>query len=262
MYIKPALTRGYTPYLQLPKSDHGARMGAGLLILEAGDNFTFREPEQEIALDVLEGKVEFSWLNSTKLCERKDAFHSPAYCLHVCCGTQVEIRAKAHSEVYVQTVENDREFPCRMIEPDNVFVQRLGNKNELLGCMQRDIRTFFDFECAPYANMAMGEILTYPGKWSYYPPHYHPQPEIGFYRFNPIQGFGVGFANDRVYKVEHNGLLVVNHGIHPQVTAPGYAMCVVWGIRHLEDNPWRKTRIDIPEYAWLWEDDANEHILH
>ena len=38
-------------------------------------------------------------------------------------------------------------------------------------------------------------------------------------------------------------------------------MCYVWGIRHLDGDPWRKTRIDDPEHAWLWKADANDHIF-
>ena len=44
--------------------------------------------------------------------------------------------------------------------------------------------------------------------------------------------------------------------------APGYAMCYMWGIRHLDGDPWRKTRIDDPEHAWLWKPDANAHIFN
>ena len=31
-------------------------------------------------------------------------------------------------------------------------------------------------------------------------------------------------------------------------------------IRHLEGDPWLKTRIDDEEHAWLWKPDANDHI--
>ena len=54
---------------------------------------------------------------------------------------------------------------------------------------------------------------------------------------------------------------VITSGFHSQVTAPGYAMCYAWGIRHLDGDPWRKTRIDDPEHAWLWQPDANDHIF-
>ena len=56
-------------------------------------------------------------------------------------------------------------------------------------------------------------------------------------------------------------LAVINHGFHAQTAAPGYAMCYAWGIRHLEGDPWKKTRIDDPEHAWLWKPDANDHIF-
>ena len=74
------------------------------------------------------------------------------------------------------------------------------------------------------------------------------------------QLFGAGFANGEIFKTQHNGCAVINHGFHSQTAAPGYAMCYAWGIRHLEGDPWDKTRIDDPEHAWLWKADANDHI--
>ena len=47
--------------------------------------------------------------------------------------------------------------------------------------------------------------------------------------------------------------------MHPQVTAPGYAMWYSWMIRHLPDEqggPWKKTRTDLPEHTWLLDPDA------
>lgn len=120
----------------------------------------------------------------------------------------------------------------------------------------------FDYESAPWSNMVLGEALNCPGKWSSYPPHHHPQPEVYFYRFDHPQGFGAGFGNGEIYKTQHNGLSIINHGFHSQAAAPGYAMCYMWGIRHLDGDPWRKTRIDDPEHAWLWKPDANEHIFN
>ena len=110
------------------------------------------------------------------------------------------------------------------------------------------------------ANMVLGEVLNLPGKWSSYPPHHHPQPEVYFYRFDYPDGFGAGFANGEIFKTGHNGCAVINHGFHSQTAAPGYAMCYAWGIRHLDGDPWDKTRIDDPEHAWLWKADANDHI--
>ena len=166
--------------------------------------------------------------------------------------------------------DNDRAFDARLYAPAGakvpcaaeIMVQHAGDKGELMGCMRREIKTFFDYESAPYSNMVLGEVLNFPGKWSSYPPHHHPQPEVYFYRFDHPQGFGAGFGNGGIYATHHNGLSVINPGFHSQTAAPGYARCYMWGIRHLPDDPWRKTRIDDPEHEWLWKADANEHIFH
>ena len=140
------------------------------------------------------------------------------------------------------------------------WVEHKGFNGELMGCMSREIKTFFDLDNAPFSKMVLGEVLNLPGKWSSYPPHHHPQPEVYFYRFDYPDGFGAGFANGEIFKTQHNGCAVINHGFHSQTAAPGYAMCYAWGIRHLDGDPWDKTRIDDPEHAWLWKADANDHI--
>ena len=145
--------------------------------------------------------------------------------------------------------------------PETVQTQHAGANGELMGCMRREIKTFFDYDNMPESNMVLGEVLNFPGKWSSYPPHHHPQPEVYFYRFDHPQGFGAGFANGEIYKTGHNGLAVITSGFHSQTAAPGYAMCYAWGIRHLDGDPWKKTRIDDPEHEWLWKRDANEHIF-
>lgn len=262
MYFDAQPKRGYNAYLKMGENDQGTRMDVGLLVLEPDDRYSFAEPEKELALDLLEGCVEFEWDGDAQICDRPDTFHYDAYCLHVCRGTRVHIRAIRHAEIYVQLTDNDREFAPAMYTRENMLLQRAGNNGELMGCMRREIKTFFDYESAPWSNMVLGEVLNYPGRWSSYPPHHHPQPEVYFYRFDHPQGFGAGFGNGEIYKTQHNGLSIINHGFHSQAAAPGYAMCYMWGIRHLDGDPWRKTRIDDPEHAWLWKPDANEHIFN
>ena len=261
MYFDREVRRGYNAYLRMDGDDQSTRMDVGLLVMEPGDTYEFDEPEKEIAVDLLQGQVEFHWDNAHAGAERPDTFHYGAWCLHVCRDTKVRIEALTHSELYVQMTDNKNSFPPRLYKPEDVIVQHAGANGELMGCMRREIQTFFDYESAPYSNMVLGEILNFPGKWSSYPPHHHPQPEVYFYRFDHPQGFGAGFGNGEIYQTRHNGLSVINHGFHSQVAAPGYALCYLWGIRHLPGDPWRKTRIDDPEHAWLWQPDANDHIF-
>lgn len=261
MYFTREIGPGYNEYLNMEDGAMGTCMDVGLLVLEEGQSFEFHEADKEIALDLLQGSVCFTWGDHQAEASRADTFRDNAWCLHTPKGMRVKVAARTHAELYVQKTDNDRTFEAHLYTPEEVVVQRAGSQGELMGCMRREIKTFFDYESAPWSNMVLGEVLNYPGKWSSYPPHHHPQPEVYFYRFDHPHGFGAGFGNGEIYETRHNGLSVINHGFHSQVTAPGYAMCYMWGIRHLPDDPWRKTRIDDPEHAWLWKADANEHIF-
>lgn len=117
-----------------------------------------------------------------------------------------------------------------MYTPDKVQVEHKGFGGELMGCMSREIKTFFDLDNAPFSKMVLGEVLNLPGKWSSYPPHHHPQPEVYFYRFDYPDGFGAGFANGEIFKTQHNGCAVINHGFHSQTAAPG--LCHVLRLGH------------------------------
>lgn len=261
MNKKGDLIRGYNVYIDAAADDLGTQMDVGLLIMEEGDRFVIEEPDKESAALLFSGDVTYCW--DGRICEasRPDCFHYEAYCLLAPRRMRIEIAAHAHSELYIQKTPNDRDYEAVVYTPDTVQTQHAGANGELMGCMQREIKTFFDYDNAPFSNMVLGEVLSYPGKWSSYPPHHHPQPEVYFYRFDYPDGFGAGFANGEIYKTEHNGMSVIRNGFHSQVTAPGYAMCYSWGIRHLDGDPWLKTRIDDPEHSWLWNPDANDHIF-
>lgn len=254
------LHRGYNAYIDAAADDMGTRMDVGLLLLEPGDTYTIEEPEKETAVLLFAGDVTIAWGDRSAEASRPDCFHYEAYCLLAPRRTKITLTARSHSELYIQQTLNPRDYEAVLYTPETVQTQHAGADGELFGCMQREIKTFFDYENAPFSNMVLGEVLSYPGKWSSYPPHHHPQPEVYFYRFDYPDGFGVGFANGEVYQTGHNGMAVINSGCHSQAAAPGYAMCYSWGIRHLEEDPWLKTRIDDPLHSWLWKPDANDHI--
>ncbi|MGN0979548.1 MAG: 5-deoxy-glucuronate isomerase [Candidatus Avoscillospira sp.] len=261
MYFTKELQKGYNAYIDASQDDLGTQMDVGLLVLEPGDVWTCREAEKETALLLFSGHVTYAWNGNTVVAVRPDCFRYEAYCLLAPRGTEITLTAREHSEIYVQKTVNSTDYEAVMYTPETVHVQHAGANGELLGCMRREIKTFFDHDNAPFSNMVLGEVLNFPGKWSSYPPHHHPQPEVYFFRFDHPQGFGAGFANGEIYQTGHNGLAVINHGFHSQTAAPGYAMCYAWGIRHLDGDPWLKTRIDDEEHKWLWEADANDHIF-
>lgn len=261
MYIDRALAYGYNPYLTSPEDDANTGMDVGVLRLAKGQEHSFAIKDKELALLLLEGSLSFCWDGKDEKADRPDTFNWDPWCLHVPKDTPVTVKSQTESVVYVQSVENEGSFEPKLYSPKDLSVQHAGSKGELMGCMEREIKTLFDYESAPWSNMVLGEVLNYPGKWSSYPPHHHPQPEVYFYRFDRPQGFGAGFGNGEVWPVRHNGLLVIHHGFHSQVAAPGYAMCYVWGIHHLPGNPWKKTRIDEEPHKWLLDEKANDLIF-
>ena len=260
-YLTRELKNGYNPYIDASKDDLGTQMDVGLLVMEAGDVYAIREEAKETAVLLFSGAVCFQWGAEKLEAGRPDCFHHEAYCLLAPRRTQITLTARAHCELYIQQTPNDRDYAPVMYTPETVQTQHAGAGGELMGCMRREIKTFFDYDNAPFSNMVLGEVLNFPGKWSSYPPHHHPQPEVYFYRFDYPQGFGAGFANGEIYKTGQNGCAVITSGFHSQTAAPGYAMCYAWGIRHLEGDPWLKTRIDDEEHAWLWKPNANDHIF-
>ena len=259
MYItKSKLNNGYNEYISLD-SPNGklALMDVGLLILEAGDSYTIQEPQKEYAALLLTGDVTFTWEGQSVCAKRQSIFNEDPWCLHAPCCIECTITANEHSEVFIQKTDNPRNFNAKLYSPQNIHTQRAGANGELRGTMRRNIRTVFDYSNAPYSNMVLGEVITFPGCWSSYPPHHHPQPEVYFYRFDKPQGFGAGFTNGKVFEVHHNGLLLITDKFHSQSAAPGYAMYYAWGIRHLDGNPWKKTRIDDIEHTWMLEEKPN-----
>lgn len=261
MYFKKEVKRGYNTYIDRSVDDMGTMMDVGLLVMEKGDSYVIDEPKKESAVLLFAGNVTFEYAGKKVEATRPDCFHYEAYCLLSPKGVKITLTAKGHCEIFIQQTDNDRDYEPVMYTPETVQVQHAGANGELMGCMRREIKTFFDYDNAPFSNMVLGEVLNFPGKWSSYPPHHHPQPEVYFYRFDYPDGFGAGFANGEIYKTQHNGCAVINNGFHSQCAAPGYAMCYAWGIRHLDGDPWKKTRIDDPEHSWLWKADANDHIF-
>jgi 5-deoxy-glucuronate isomerase len=119
------------------------------------------------------------------------------------------------------------------------------------GACRRLVRTLFDHASRPDSNLVVGEVVNFPGRWSTYPPHHHPQPEIYHYRFTLPQGYGHSEIGENVYKVRSGDTVKIPGGLdHAQVSAPGYGMYYLWAIRHLPGRPYLGFTFT-PEHRWL-----------
>lgn len=220
--------------------------------LHKGDSLEISENDKECAVLLLSGKINFNIKGKIdETCQRTNPFEKKPYAIHFSKQTKALISALDNSEILVQMTDNLNSWEPVFYHPENCLYQEFG-KGQWNGAGHRIVSTVFDLDNAPYSNMVMGEVFNQPGKWSSYPPHHHPQPELYYYQFDRPEGFGAGFEGNTPYKTENGSCLCIKGGnAHQQVTAPGYEMYYVWLIRHLDGNPWDKTRIYVPEYEWL-----------
>ncbi|WP_027623930.1 5-deoxy-glucuronate isomerase [Clostridium lundense] len=241
---------GYNSLTQINGKHSEMLMDIGVYKLKVEKEEQFIDGNKESAFLLLSGKALIKWGDEEQEIERNSLFDEEPWCLHVPKNVKVTIKALKDSEVLIQKAINEKEFQCKLYTPkecrNDVFGEGVWNDTA-----KRVVRTIFDYSNANYSNMVIGEVITYPGKWSSYPPHHHPQPEVYYYRFNKPQGFGCSVIGEDVYKVTDNSIATIKGGlVHPQISAPGYAMYYCWMIRHLENNPW-KDRINEKEHEWL-----------
>ncbi len=220
--------------------------------LAKGEAYSILAPDDETAILILQGEMLVYWQDKSEKMIRESPFEKKPYCLHVCKNTEIKVEALADSEFIIQQTDNEREFAPVFYKPEDCLYQHFG-KGQWEGTGYRICSTMFDYDNAPYSNMVMGEVFNQPGRWSSYPPHHHPQPEVYYYRFNPSQGFGACFNGENVYKSEDGDWCTITDGEnHQQVTSPGYEMYYVWMIRHIDGDPWYKTtRFYEEKHEWL-----------
>lgn len=254
--MKPRI---FTKGCNILTEQHGVHsemmMDISVYVFSAGEEKTFHDAENESAFLLLGGKITIEWSGNRKEASRGSLFDEMPVCLHVPAGEKVTVTAHTEGEVLIQKTVNPARFepvyyPKEAIK--NVF---LGADN-MQGCAKRILRDIFNYGNAPYSNMVLGEDIHFPGRWSSYPPHHHPQPEVYYYRFDKPQGFGISIIGDGATVIMDNHISAIPGGnCHPQAAAPGYAMYYVWMIRHLDGDPWT-SRIDDPEHTWLHDKDA------
>ena len=226
--------------------DPGEPTGLSFAVLKlAAGESTKIETKHETAWLLMQGSAELTVGNQTRQFERRSLFDESPSCLHVSAGERVEIKAVGDSEFTVYGSANRAHFASRFYGPADVPNEHRG-KGQVGDACYRFVRTIFDRRNAdPAAELVLGEVVTMPGRWSSYPPHHHPQPEIYHYRFTLPQGFGHAELGEQVLKIRQFDTVKILDGVdHAQCAAPGYGMYYAWVIRHLPDNPY-----GVPEYT-------------
>ncbi|EGO63008.1 5-deoxy-glucuronate isomerase [Acetonema longum] len=252
---------GYNPVTAMDETEDNTMMDFGILRIAKNQKESLVEEDKEIALLLIQGEVSLKWDGREKTIARGNCFDAMPWVLHVPKNTAVEIAGiAADSELSITKTTNDRLFAAKMYAPAECRSEERG-KGTLKEASTRIVRTILDYSDASYSNLVIGEVIDFPGKWSSYPPHYHPQPEIYFYKFCPEQGYGFCELGEDIVKIRHNDTVkILNNATHPQTTAPGYAMYYIWVIRHIDGNPYKSPEYPVFEPQHLWVNDKNSKI--
>jgi len=227
-----------------------SRMNFAILSMRAGEEYQC-EKNIEKALLILSGSVLAQWDDSSQELQRISLFDQAPVVLHFPYGTGLTICAYVDSQLILVSRTYKGSFTSQVLRPKDYRIEEFG-KGEVQGCALRTVRTFFDDASAVDCGLVLGEVVNHPGKWSSYPPHIHPQPEIYHYRFSPSQGFGFAQHGENAYMVRDGDTLIIEpmHA-HSQVAAPGYVMYYVWAISHLADNRYGPNSRDfLSTHSW------------
>lgn len=242
--------RGFNEIVSHDGANPEMLMDFAVLSLGKGESYSDDTPMEKAYL-LMFGSVTFSWDGHEETVSRGSYLDEDPICLHVPAGVSITVTGVGeNSELSVHRTENSESFPAKLYHQGECRTEIRG-KGQMNEAGTRIVRTILDKSISPNANLMLGEDVHYPGKWSGFPSHHHPQPEIYFYKFRPQNGFGLIKLGDGAELLEHNDTLLIHPGqVHPQVAAPGYAMYYIWVIRHLPGNPYISPIFE-EEHLWV-----------
>jgi 5-deoxy-glucuronate isomerase len=242
-------------------------MDFGVVTLLSGDSWEKSSETDEQCLLLARGSARFDWYVTNAGTgpqgadiSRPDLFDHSPWCLSVPRESRVVVSAGGEgAEFFYTATDNPKKFPAKLFTPEECRSEFRG-EGTMKETSTRIVRTCFDDTNRSESNLVIGEVIGVPGKWSSYPPHHHPQPEIYHYRFKPGQGFGLTAIGENPYIIRDKDTILIREGqVHPQVTAPGYAMWYLWVIRHIDGahyGPATGTPVFVEEHKWVMGDES------
>ena len=242
-------------FTEITSSEDSTGIALGVYKFKGGERYV-ESANTETAWLLMDGKVSIEFDGGVYEFERRSLFDELPVCLHVSAGTEVRLTLIKDSEFTVYQTTNTASFSPRLYRGDDVESEDRG-KGQVGDTCWRIVRTIFGIDNRdPASELVLGEVITFPGRWSSYPPHHHSQPEIYHYRFNKPQGYGHGELGDSVLKVrQYDTVKILDLNDHAQCAAPGYAMYYSWVIRHLPGQPYTAPEFT-EEHTWVMKSDA------
>ncbi|MDR2768887.1 MAG: 5-deoxy-glucuronate isomerase, partial [Treponema sp.] len=216
IHHKTPFARGYTELVPRRGVTADMLMDFGVVKLLSGETWETESAADEQCWLLAEGAAVISWEGrgggGSKEIERGNLFDYSPWCLSVSRGTRTVIKAGARgAEFFYTATDNPAVFDARLFTPEECRSEMRG-AGTMRETSTRVVRTCFDDANRSESNLVIGEVIGVPGKWSSYPPHHHPQPEIYHYRFLPARGFGLTAIGDTAYIIRDRDTILIREG--------------------------------------------------
>jgi 5-deoxy-glucuronate isomerase len=232
-----------------------------LLCLEAGENHQGSSGDREILAVILGGKASFTVQEKSfeDVGGRPNVFSGKPHSVYIPCQSNYTITATTRVEIGLCSAPADLKADPYIISPADVAAGVWGAANFTRNYHQ--ILTQASQPGLPASRLIAGETYTPSGNWSTYPPHKHEKDdlpreayheEMYFFKVNPADGFGLTrYYNgdiDTGYTIRNNTILMVPHGYHTVVSAPGYITYYLW---FLAGNHRVQAVVEDPDVGWI-----------
>ena len=213
-----------------------------MLVLPAGKTFSAATGDREVAAVIFGGRATFEagGKRFEKIGGRPNVFAGKPHAVYLPAGVPYTVTADSHVEVGLCSAPSDLKTEPYVITPGQVTAGVWGAAS-----FRRDyhqILTATGQPDLPARRLIVGETYTPGGNWSTYPPHKHEvdnlpaeafHEEMYFFKVAPVEGFGIVRHYDRGgyevnYTVRDNTILMIPHGYHTYVGAPGYSSYYLW----------------------------------
>jgi 5-deoxy-glucuronate isomerase len=240
------------------RGEHGVRwLGLDILRLAPGETWTTKLADVEAALVIMGGKCSVRVGKETfeGIGGRADIFAGPASMVYAPRQSEVEVRAETKLEVAFTHVPCDKDFPVKLITPEQVKLASAGMAN-----WRRDIRLYVPPGSPLGQRMIIGETINPPGNWSGIPPHKHDEhtavenvlEEFYLFKTRPANGDGIQLLSrdgtPTAELVHADDVAVFTGGYHPTGALPGTTVGYLW----LLSGESKAYDISIdPRYSWV-----------
>lgn len=218
---------------KIDPNDYGWKyLGFNALVLQGGENFSYKSEDQEAALVPLSGEIEIKVGNASYVLQRKDVFSSMPQVLYAPPGSELHIKANKDSEFAIGSAPAAGKYPLRVFSPSEMKQEQRGEVPA-----KRQVNHILSYPL-PAERLILFEVYIPGGSWSGWPPHCHDGydsssylEETYYYKFVPEEG-GFGLHRnyrkdqdfDELFSIANRDLVLVTKGFHPTVASPGSKM--------------------------------------